>query len=139
MGTQVGSITIYLILFSQCQAISFVSSRMGQVLGLFQMDPLSSRVLEFLDQGSATPHVSANRSHSNQIPVYSNADLLEPPSGISQWPIIMFSHGLAGSRNMYRYVFRSEIKTSLEFNFHSQPLLRQSGLRRFRGSCTRPP
>ncbi|KAF2718661.1 hypothetical protein K431DRAFT_287396 [Polychaeton citri CBS 116435] len=40
-----------------------------------------------------------------QIPAHRNAKLLEPPSGnLNRWPVTVFSHGLAGSRNAYSYI-----------------------------------
>ncbi|KAF2128191.1 hypothetical protein P153DRAFT_294017 [Dothidotthia symphoricarpi CBS 119687] len=38
------------------------------------------------------------------IPVHHNADILEPPTKSKQWPVMMFSHGLGGSRNAYSHI-----------------------------------
>lgn len=38
------------------------------------------------------------------MPVHSNADLLEPPTQSKRWPVMMFSHGLGGSRNAYSHI-----------------------------------
>ncbi|KAJ6539521.1 platelet-activating factor acetylhydrolase, isoform II-domain-containing protein [Mycena capillaripes] len=36
-----------------------------------------------------------------KIPVYPNAPLLHPTDPLKQWPLVIFSHGLAGSRTAY--------------------------------------
>ncbi|KAF8204697.1 platelet-activating factor acetylhydrolase, isoform II-domain-containing protein [Pholiota molesta] len=36
-----------------------------------------------------------------KIPAYSNAPLLKPETQSSQWPLVIFSHGLGGSRTAY--------------------------------------
>ncbi|KAF2707270.1 hypothetical protein K504DRAFT_535793 [Pleomassaria siparia CBS 279.74] len=41
------------------------------------------------------------------IPVYPNASMLEPPTKAKRWPVMMFSHGLGGSRNAYSHVVGS--------------------------------
>ncbi|KAK4626843.1 Putative phospholipase A2 [Fulvia fulva] len=38
------------------------------------------------------------------LPAHRNAKLLDPPTSHGRWPVTMFSHGLAGSRNAYSYV-----------------------------------
>ncbi|KAL5424103.1 hypothetical protein PMIN04_003426 [Paraphaeosphaeria minitans] len=38
------------------------------------------------------------------IPVHHNADVLEPPTDSKRWPVMMFSHGLGGSRNAYSHI-----------------------------------
>lgn len=38
------------------------------------------------------------------LPAHRNAKLLEPPTSNGRWPVTIFSHGLAGSRNAYSYV-----------------------------------
>ncbi|KAH6642978.1 platelet-activating factor acetylhydrolase [Boeremia exigua] len=38
------------------------------------------------------------------IPVHSNADILEPNTKSKRWPVMMFSHGLGGSRNAYSHI-----------------------------------
>lgn len=38
------------------------------------------------------------------MPVHQNADLLEPPTKSNRWPVMMFSHGLGGSRNAYSHI-----------------------------------
>lgn len=39
-----------------------------------------------------------------KIPAHRNGKILEPPTSNGRWPVTMFSHGLAGSRNMYSYI-----------------------------------
>lgn len=39
-----------------------------------------------------------------KLPAHRNADVLEPPTSCGRWPVTMFSHGLAGSRNTYSYI-----------------------------------
>jgi platelet-activating factor acetylhydrolase len=41
------------------------------------------------------------------IPAQPNAELLEPPTKSQKWPVMMFSHGLGGSRNAYSHVVGS--------------------------------
>ncbi|KAF7197876.1 putative phospholipase A2 [Pseudocercospora fuligena] len=38
------------------------------------------------------------------LPAHRNAKLLDPPTSSGRWPVTVFSHGLAGSRNAYSYV-----------------------------------
>ncbi|KAK4503742.1 hypothetical protein PRZ48_004657 [Zasmidium cellare] len=38
------------------------------------------------------------------LPAHRNARLLDPPTSNGRWPVTIFSHGLAGSRNAYSYV-----------------------------------
>lgn len=38
------------------------------------------------------------------LPAYRNAKLLDPPTSSGRWPVTVFSHGLAGSRNAYSYI-----------------------------------
>ncbi|KJX96596.1 platelet-activating factor acetylhydrolase 2 like protein [Zymoseptoria brevis] len=38
------------------------------------------------------------------LPAHRNAKLLDPPTSKGRWPVTVFSHGLAGSRNAYSYV-----------------------------------
>jgi platelet-activating factor acetylhydrolase len=38
------------------------------------------------------------------MPVHQNADLLEPPTKSKRWPVMIFSHGLGGSRNAYSHI-----------------------------------
>jgi platelet-activating factor acetylhydrolase len=38
------------------------------------------------------------------IPVHTNADILEPTTTSKRWPVIVFSHGLGGSRNAYSHI-----------------------------------
>ncbi|KAF3049570.1 hypothetical protein E8E11_006667 [Didymella keratinophila] len=38
------------------------------------------------------------------IPVHTNADILEPPTTSKRWPVMLFSHGLGGSRNAYSHI-----------------------------------
>jgi len=38
------------------------------------------------------------------IPAHRNAPLLQPPTSNKRWPVMFFSHGLAGSRNMYSHI-----------------------------------
>jgi platelet-activating factor acetylhydrolase len=38
------------------------------------------------------------------MPVHQNAHVLEPPTKSNRWPVMMFSHGLGGSRNAYSHI-----------------------------------
>lgn len=38
------------------------------------------------------------------IPVHHNAEILEPPTSLKRWPVMVFSHGLGGSRNAYSHI-----------------------------------
>lgn len=39
-----------------------------------------------------------------KLPAHRNAKLLEPPTSTGRWPVTIFSHGLAGSRNAYSQI-----------------------------------
>lgn len=39
-----------------------------------------------------------------KLRAHRNAKLLDPPTSSGRWPVTVFSHGLAGSRNAYSYV-----------------------------------
>jgi len=39
-----------------------------------------------------------------KLPAHRNAKLLEPPTSSGRWPVTVFSHGLAGSRNAYSQI-----------------------------------
>ena len=39
-----------------------------------------------------------------KLRAYRNAQILDPPTSNGRWPVTIFSHGLAGSRNAYSYV-----------------------------------
>lgn len=39
-----------------------------------------------------------------RLRAYRNAQMLDPPASNGRWPVTIFSHGLAGSRNAYSYV-----------------------------------
>jgi platelet-activating factor acetylhydrolase len=39
-----------------------------------------------------------------KLPAHRNAEMLEPPTTTKRWPVTMFSHGLAGSRNTYSFI-----------------------------------
>jgi len=45
--------------------------------------------------------------HYISIPVLKNAPLLAPQTSNKRWPVIIFSHGLAGSRNTYSHLVGS--------------------------------
>jgi platelet-activating factor acetylhydrolase len=38
------------------------------------------------------------------MPVHQNADILEPPTKSKRWPVMIFSHGLGGTRNAYSHI-----------------------------------
>jgi platelet-activating factor acetylhydrolase len=38
------------------------------------------------------------------MPVHHNADILVPPPKSDRWPVMMFSHGLGGTRNAYSHI-----------------------------------
>jgi platelet-activating factor acetylhydrolase len=39
-----------------------------------------------------------------RIPVHRNAELLQAPTQSGRWPVVVFSHGLGGSRNAYSHI-----------------------------------
>ena len=41
---------------------------------------------------------------STTLPVFGNAPLLSPPTTNRKWPVLVFSHGLGGSRNTYTQI-----------------------------------
>ncbi|KAL3423294.1 platelet-activating factor acetylhydrolase [Phlyctema vagabunda] len=45
--------------------------------------------------------------HYISIPVRENAPLLEPTTSNKRWPVVIFSHGLGGSRNAYSHLVGS--------------------------------
>ncbi|RDL38688.1 putative platelet-activating factor acetylhydrolase 2 [Venustampulla echinocandica] len=45
--------------------------------------------------------------HYIQIPVHKNAPLRQPDTSTSRWPVMIFSHGLGGSRNAYSQIIGS--------------------------------
>ncbi|KAG9234419.1 platelet-activating factor acetylhydrolase [Amylocarpus encephaloides] len=45
--------------------------------------------------------------HYISIPAQKNATLLQPPTSNSRWPVMIFSHGLGGSRNAYSHLVGS--------------------------------
>ncbi|TVY44387.1 putative phospholipase A2 [Lachnellula occidentalis] len=42
--------------------------------------------------------------HYVQIPALKNAPLLKPSTTTARWPVMLFSHGLGGSRNVYSHI-----------------------------------
>ncbi|KAF1954484.1 hypothetical protein CC80DRAFT_493640 [Byssothecium circinans] len=42
--------------------------------------------------------------HYITIPVHHNAEILDPPTKSKRWPVMVFSHGLGGSRNAYSHL-----------------------------------
>jgi platelet-activating factor acetylhydrolase len=61
----------------------------------------------FLGAGSAFSQVFSalpQLLYYISMPVHRNADLLEPTTKSKRWPVVMFSHGLGGSRNAYSHI-----------------------------------
>ena len=42
--------------------------------------------------------------YMTRIPVHRNAALLPAPTESGRWPVVVFSHGLGGSRNAYSHI-----------------------------------
>ncbi|KAF4630926.1 hypothetical protein G7Y89_g7214 [Cudoniella acicularis] len=66
-----------------------------------------SAYTRFLGAGSMLAEVISfvpRLLHYITIPVRKNASLLDPPTSTSRWPVMIFSHGLGGSRNAYSYL-----------------------------------
>ncbi|EKG13944.1 Platelet-activating factor acetylhydrolase plasma/intracellular isoform II [Macrophomina phaseolina MS6] len=66
-----------------------------------------SAYARFLGAGSALAHIFAyfpQFLYFTSIPVLRNAKLLPPPTKSSRWPVMIFSHGLGGSRNAYSHI-----------------------------------
>ncbi|KAF2470942.1 uncharacterized protein BDR25DRAFT_303529 [Lindgomyces ingoldianus] len=64
----------------------------------------------FLGASSAFSHlfsVLPQLLYYISIPVHNNAALLEPPTKSKKWPVMVFSHGLGGSRNSYSHLVGS--------------------------------
>ena len=63
----------------------------------------------FVGIGSFLTHYSAlpQLLYYVTIPVHRNAQLLEPPTQSKRWPVMVFSHGLGGSRNAYSHLLGS--------------------------------
>ncbi|KAF2259539.1 hypothetical protein CC78DRAFT_57681 [Lojkania enalia] len=61
----------------------------------------------FLGANSAFSHIFSfipQLLYYISIPVYQNAHILEPPTQSKRWPVMIFSHGLGGSRNSYSHL-----------------------------------
>ncbi|OJD34354.1 platelet-activating factor acetylhydrolase [Diplodia corticola] len=66
-----------------------------------------SAYARFLGAGSALAQVFAycpQFLYYTTVPVNRNARLLPPPTNSSRWPVMIFSHGLGGSRNAYSQI-----------------------------------
>ncbi|KAF2680980.1 hypothetical protein K458DRAFT_420907 [Lentithecium fluviatile CBS 122367] len=66
-----------------------------------------SAYARFLGAGSAFAQVFSvlpQLLYYVSIPVHHNADVLEPPTKSKRWPVMVFSHGLGGSRNAYSHI-----------------------------------
>ncbi|KAF2737161.1 hypothetical protein EJ04DRAFT_574799 [Polyplosphaeria fusca] len=64
----------------------------------------------FLGANSAFSHIFSllpQLLYYVSIPVHQNADVLEPPTKTKKWPVMVFSHGLGGSRNSYSHLLGS--------------------------------
>ncbi|KAM0314860.1 hypothetical protein ACHAO8_004337 [Botrytis cinerea] len=64
----------------------------------------------FLGAGSTLAEVISyfpRLLHYVTIPVRKNAPLLEPKTSNDRWPVMIFSHGLGGSRNAYSHIVGS--------------------------------
>lgn len=61
----------------------------------------------FLGAGNAFANVFSmipQLLYYTTIPVHQNADVLEPSTKTKRWPVMLFSHGLGGSRNAYSHI-----------------------------------
>ncbi|KAK7721767.1 hypothetical protein SLS57_005116 [Botryosphaeria dothidea] len=66
-----------------------------------------SAYARFLGAGSAFAQMFAyfpQLLYYTTIPVRRNARLLQPPTKSSRWPVMIFSHGLGGTRNAYSHI-----------------------------------
>ncbi|KAF2808405.1 uncharacterized protein BDZ99DRAFT_419483 [Mytilinidion resinicola] len=69
-----------------------------------------SAYARFLGANSALSHIFSvfpQLLYYVSLPVSRNARLLEPPTKTERWPVIIFSHGLGGSRNAYSHLVGS--------------------------------
>lgn len=66
-----------------------------------------SAYARFLGAGSAFSQVlslAPQTLYYATIPVHHNAEMLEPATESKRWPVMIFSHGLGGSRNAYSHI-----------------------------------
>ena len=55
-------------------------------------------------RGAGTASYLLQHLHWINLRAYRNAQLSDPPTSNGRWPVTVFSHGLAGSRNAYSYI-----------------------------------
>ncbi|KAF2091232.1 hypothetical protein K490DRAFT_33812 [Saccharata proteae CBS 121410] len=66
-----------------------------------------SAYARFLGASNAFSHIFAlfpQLLYYVTIPVHRNARMLPPPTTNKRWPVLVFSHGLGGSRNAYSHI-----------------------------------
>ncbi|KAK3708818.1 hypothetical protein LTR37_011339 [Vermiconidia calcicola] len=62
------------------------------------------RFLGLKDRNASVLSYFPQQLYYIKLRAHRNAKLLEPPTSNRRWPVTVFSHGLAGSRNSYSYV-----------------------------------
>ncbi|KAI9726666.1 MAG: hypothetical protein M1834_008979 [Cirrosporium novae-zelandiae] len=98
--------TIQCRIFYPCEP---VSSRSVYWLPEPQRDYVRS-YMRFLGIGRWTSELLSFLSwqlYHIEIPVLENAKLLPPPAESQRWPVMVFSHGLGGTRNSYSHIVGS--------------------------------
>ncbi|KAF2112153.1 platelet-activating factor acetylhydrolase [Lophiotrema nucula] len=86
---------------SQQRAVRWIPSPQREYLGAYA---------RFLGANSAFSQIFSllpQLLNYVSIPVHRNADVLEPPTQSKKWPVMVFSHGLGGSRNAYSHLVGS--------------------------------
>ncbi|KAF2177661.1 hypothetical protein K469DRAFT_742415 [Zopfia rhizophila CBS 207.26] len=83
------------------QSVRWIPSPQREYIGAYA---------RFLGASSAFSHVFSvlpQLLYYISIPVCHDAQILEPPTHSKKWPVMIFSHGLGGSRNAYSHLLGS--------------------------------
>ncbi|KAJ8070970.1 hypothetical protein OCU04_001326 [Sclerotinia nivalis] len=101
--------TIQYRIFYPCEAQSKHKGKSVNWIPAPQRDYIGA-YSRFLGAGSTLAEVISyfpRLLHYVTIPVHKNAPLLQPKTSNTRWPVMIFSHGLGGSRNAYSHIVGS--------------------------------